>query len=137
MMLRLWWERIGETPASGILKLMMSEVRNFPEIAQFYFDEVITPSNEMMARMVRRGVDSGEFRAVDVPRVVSTLCGPLILLALNKHSLGACCASYLLDPKAVIEAQIDLVLHGLEAPRRAASAAAPVTKRRAARKASP
>ena len=41
--LRLWWERVGETRASGILKLMMSEVRNFPEIAQFYVDEVIEP----------------------------------------------------------------------------------------------
>ena len=39
----LWWERIGETRASGIIKLMISEVRNFPEIAQFYVDEVITP----------------------------------------------------------------------------------------------
>src|SRR4249920_2577477 len=34
--LRLWWERIGETRASGIIKLMTSEVRNFPEVAQFY-----------------------------------------------------------------------------------------------------
>src|SRR5689334_16787520 len=44
--LRLWWKRVGETRASGILKLMMSEARNFPEIAQFYVDEVIRPSHE-------------------------------------------------------------------------------------------
>ena len=43
--LRLWWERVGETRASGILKLMMSEVRNFPEIAQFWVDEVIAPAD--------------------------------------------------------------------------------------------
>ena len=112
-MLRLWWERIGETPASGILKLMMSEVRNFPEIAEFYATEVITPSNQMLAQLLQRGIDRGEFRSVDVTRVVTALTGPLILLALNKHSLGACSAAYLLDPKAVIEAQIDLVLNGL------------------------
>src|SRR6187549_74300 len=34
--LRLWWERIGDTPAAGVVKLMMSEARNFPDIAQFY-----------------------------------------------------------------------------------------------------
>ena len=117
LMLRLWWERIGETPAAGIVKLMMCEVRNFPEIAKFYVDEVITPSNELMAQMVRRGVDNGEFRAVDVPKVVSALVGPLVFLAMNKHSLGACSVGHLLDAKAVIEAQIDLALHGLLAPR--------------------
>src|SRR5205085_844794 len=37
---RLWWERVGETRASGMLKLMMSEARNFPDIAQFYVDLV-------------------------------------------------------------------------------------------------
>ena len=117
LMMRVWWERIGETPASGIVKLMMSEVRNFPEIARFYVDEVIAPSNALMGQMIRRGVASGEFRAVDVPRIVSALVGPLVFLALNKHSLGACSLGQLLDAKSVIEAQIDLALHGLLAPR--------------------
>ena len=116
VMIRLWWERIGETPAGGIIKLMMSEVRNFPEIAQFYVDEVIAPSNQMMAQMVQRGVASGEFRNIDVQKVVSALVGPLVFLALNKHSLGACSVGHLLDAKAVIEAQIDLALNGLLAP---------------------
>jgi AcrR family transcriptional regulator len=117
MMMRIWWERIGETPAAGIVKLMMCEVRNFPEIAQFYVDEVITPSNQMMAQLVQRGVSRGEFRDVDVPRVVSALVGPLVFLAMNKHSLGACSVGHLLDAKAVIEAQIDLALNGLLALR--------------------
>jgi hypothetical protein len=115
-MIRLWWERIGETPAGGIVKLMMCEVRNFPEIAKFYVDEVIAPSNQMMAQMVQRGVASGEFRNIDVQKVVSALVGPLVFLALNKHSLGACSVGHLLDAKAVIEAQIDLALNGLLAP---------------------
>ncbi len=38
-----WWERIGKTRASGITKLVMSEAQNFPEIAEFYQEEVIKP----------------------------------------------------------------------------------------------
>ncbi len=34
--MRAWWERIGATRASGITKLMISEARNFPELAAFY-----------------------------------------------------------------------------------------------------
>ncbi len=135
LMLRLWWERIGETPAAGILKLMMAEGGNFPEIAQFYVDEVIDPSNAMMARMVQRGIDSGEFRTVNVRNVVSVLCGTLVFMAVNKHSLGGCAPTPALDPEAVIEAQIDLVLNGLSkvapALRRSRRKAAPA---RAARK---
>jgi TetR/AcrR family transcriptional regulator len=115
MMLRLWWERIGETRASGIIKLMTSEVRNFPDIARFYIDEVVTPSNRMLGRVIQRGVDSGEFRGVNVAETVHALIGPLIFLVLNKHSLGACSASFQLDPKVVINALLDMVLHGLVA----------------------
>ena len=114
--LRLWWERVGETRASGILKLMMSEARNFPEIAQFYVDEVIRPSDSMLGQLVRRGIDRGEFRPVVVADVVHALVTPLLFLVMNKHSLGACSVGSMFDPKAVIEAQIDLVLHGLLRP---------------------
>jgi AcrR family transcriptional regulator len=113
LVLRLWWERIGETRASGIVKLMTSEVRNFPEIAQFYVDEVVTPSNQMLASVIQRGIARGEFRAVDVAETTHALVGPLVFLALNKHSLGACSAAFLLEPKVVIEALVDMVLYGL------------------------
>ena len=115
MMLRLWWERIGETRASGIIKLMTSEVRNFPEVAQFYVDEVIAPSNQLIASIIARGIARGEFRTgLNVPEVVHAIVAPLVLMAMNKHALGACSTAFQLDPKAIIEALIDLALHGLQ-----------------------
>ena len=113
LVLRLWWERIGETRASGIIKLMTSEVRNFPDIAQFYVDEVVTPSHQMLASVIHRGIVRGEFRSVDVAEATHALVGPLVFLALNKHSLGACSTAFLLDPKIVIAALVDMVLYGL------------------------
>jgi AcrR family transcriptional regulator len=112
--LREWWQRIGETRASGILKLMMSEARNFPEIAEFYASEVIRPAHALLAAVVQRGIDRGEFRAVGVDDVVHALVGPLLFLVMNKHSLGACSAAHRLEPRPIIEAHIDLALHGLE-----------------------
>jgi hypothetical protein len=44
--MRIWWERIGATRASGITKLMISEARNFPELAAFYQQEVINPGTD-------------------------------------------------------------------------------------------
>ena len=125
--MRLWWERVGETRASGILKLMMSEVRNFPEIAQFYIDEVTMPCDRMLGELIQRGIDRGEFRPVKVDDVVHALVSPLLFLVMNKHSLGACAPGARLDPMPIIEAQIDLVLHGLE-PRAPGSEPAPAPR---------
>jgi AcrR family transcriptional regulator len=134
LIMRLWWERVGETRASGILKLMMSEVRNFPEIAQFYIDEVTTPCDRMLGALVQRGIDRGEFRAVQVEQVVHALVGPLLFLVMNKHSLGACSVAARLDPMPIIEAHIDLVLHGLE-PRSMPAATKPAKAAPGAKKA--
>jgi len=115
VVMRQWWERIGETRASGILKLMMSEVRNFPEIAKFYVDEVVTPSNALLAHVLRRGIEGGEFRKIDVEQVVPALVAPLLFLVMHKHSIGACSAGLQIDPARFITTQIDLTLRGLEA----------------------
>ena len=132
--LRLWWQRVGETRASGILKLMMSEVRNFPEIAQFWVAEVTSPADRMIAEIVQRGIDSGEFRPVDVENAVHALVAPLLFLVMNKHSLDACHVGAKFEPKAVIEAQIDLVLHGLQTAAGAAPARPARAKAKAPRK---
>jgi TetR/AcrR family transcriptional regulator len=113
----LWWERIGETPASGIMKLMMSEVRNFPEIAKFYVEEVIEPSERLLSRLVQRGIDAKEFRQVNVIDVVHSLIAPMLFLVMHKHSIGACGTHHRLDPKVFLSTHIDLVLNGLRATR--------------------
>jgi len=114
-LLRTWWEQVGATPAGGIHKIMMSEARNFPEIAEFYTREVILPARELISKTIQRGVDSGEFRKVSPPEVTHVLIAPLIFLALHKHSFGACpMAVNTIEPHQVIEAQIDIVLRGLQ-----------------------
>ena len=63
--MNVWWDRVGATKASGIAKLMMSEAKNFPEIADFYQREVIAPGHTLIRRILHRGVVRGEFRALD------------------------------------------------------------------------
>lgn len=120
MVFGLWWERIGETRASGIMKLMMSEVRNFPEIAEFYVDEVVRPAERMVSQLVQRGIDRGEFRQVDVAEVVHALMAPMLFLVMHKHSIGACGVGHSIEPRAFIATLTDLVLRGLESGPRAA-----------------
>jgi len=112
--LMTWWERFGCTPASGIHKIMIAEAQNFPDIAQFYTDEVIGPGDQLLGRIVQRGVDSGEFRPLPLKEMTIVLFAPVIFLCLHKHSLGACpVVGPDLDPSSVIHAHIDVVLRGM------------------------
>ena len=111
-----WWERIGKTRASGITKLVMSEAQNFPEIAAFYQEEVIKPGNAMIHSILERGVQSGEFRGMDLEQAVHIIVAPMIFLMMWKHSMGACAASAkIVDPEQFIHMQVDVLLHGMTA----------------------
>lgn len=111
-----WWERIGSTKVSGITKLMMSEAGNFPELASFYRAEVILPGNELIKRILQRGVDRGEFRSMDMKYGVYTVLGPMLFVALWKHSYGTLSnADDHLIPQEYLMAQLDAILYGLSA----------------------
>jgi TetR/AcrR family transcriptional regulator len=113
--MRLWWQRIGATRASGITKLMISEARNFPELAVFYQQEVVRPGTDLVRRILRRGIERGEFRAgIDVEYTVFGIVAPMIFLIMMKHSLGACAPQdYPLDPERYVDVQVDTLLQGL------------------------
>ncbi len=109
-----WWERVGNTAASGIAKLVMSEAQNFPEVAAFYQADVVVPGTKLLQRILQRGVESGEFRAMDTDKAVYTLIAPMIFLMMWKHSMGACAASAnIIDPQEFIQMQVDMLLNGM------------------------
>ncbi len=112
-----WWERIGATKASGIVKLVMAEAGNFPELCQFYQDEVISRGTRMIGSMLERGVARGEFRPMDIGQMTQVLIAPVLMLITWKHSFTPCGRADL-EPLAFLDTFLDLTLHGLlPAPR--------------------
>lgn len=107
-----WWHRVGATKASGISKLILAEADNFPELATFYRQEVMTRGMRMISSMLERGVRRGEFRAIDIPQTAQVLIAPMLMMSTWKHTVAPCerCD---LQPEAFLEAFLDLTLHGL------------------------
>jgi AcrR family transcriptional regulator len=135
-LMRIWWERVGETPAAGIHKIVLAEVRNFPELAQFYSDEVILPADRLFSSCVQRGIDRGEFREMPLHAVAQALIAPMIFMALHRHSFGCCPVVGALDvePVQMLQTNLELILRGLEVRTPlAAPDARPAARRRAAR----
>ena len=117
LLLHTWWERIGDSPASGIFKVILTEMGNFPDFAAFYMDEVITPSRALFTRVLQRGIDAGELRPINLFETVHLLIFPMLMMCLHRHSLGPChIPSRELDPHSFIDTHVDVVVNGTHRP---------------------
>ena len=109
-----WWQHVGSTRASGITKLVFSEAGNFPEISQFYQCEVMAPGQQLVRRVLERGMACGEFRALDLDCAVHAVLAPMFFLSLCQHSGHACMPEGSeFSPQRYIDTQVDILLGGL------------------------
>lgn len=111
-MVRGWWDVVSNTPLSGVVKLIVAEATNFPEVTRFYYKEVIRRGQQLFAQVLQRGVDSGEFRPVDVMLTVRLVTAPLLLTVLHTHSLYRCVREPF-DIDRYIDTHLDMLLRGL------------------------
>ena len=84
---------VAGSPVSAIPKLVISEARNFPDLAQFYLKEVIRRGRRLLTAIIARGVERGEFRPMDMDHVFYCVVGPVLLTMLWKHSFEPLTAS--------------------------------------------
>ena len=107
-----WWTKIGQTDYAGIPKLMVAEARNFPEIAQYYYENVISRGRRLVGAALHRGMASGEFRTMDVETTIDVVIAPILMLLIWRYSL-ACCQSDAGDPRHYLQIHLDLLRQGL------------------------
>ena len=55
--LRAHWDFVRSPAVQTIFKLVTGELHNFPDLAEFYGREVVMPLTQMLAGMIRRGID--------------------------------------------------------------------------------
>ncbi|MBI2314182.1 MAG: TetR/AcrR family transcriptional regulator [Betaproteobacteria bacterium] len=109
-----WWKAVGATRLGGIPKLMIAESGNFPQLAQFYYDEVIQRGHRVFAAALERGIASGEFRALDVGYALRVAIAPMIFALLWRHSLCSCDKEPW-DFEKYLDMHVDLLVNGLVA----------------------
>jgi AcrR family transcriptional regulator len=110
-LLERWWQQIGATHLAGVPKLIISESRNFPEVAQYYHDHVIVRGRALVRAALQRGIDSGEFRPLDVETAIDVIISPLLMLAVWRSSLIFCAQET--NPQAFLKTHFDLLVQGL------------------------
>jgi AcrR family transcriptional regulator len=111
-LVREYWRLVGETALSGIPRLMIAEARNFPELARFYYEEVVTRGHRLMAGVLERGIKAGEFRAVNVAVATKLAMAPLMHAVVATKAFSACMPEGF-DIGKYLDTHIDLYLHGI------------------------
>ena len=60
-----YWEFVRSPAFSTIHRLVIGELHQFPDLARFYADEVISRGMQLITGIIRRGIAAGEFRDTD------------------------------------------------------------------------
>jgi AcrR family transcriptional regulator len=111
-LVREYWRLVGETSLVGIPKLMMAEANNFPELARFYYEEVVTRGHRLMAGVIQRGIKAGEFRPVNVMVAAKLAMSPLMHAVVARKAFSACMPEGF-NVANYLDTHIDLYLHGI------------------------
>lgn len=113
-LMRRLWETARRPEVLGIARLVQGELGQFPELARFYFDEVILPSRRLFEQALERGLASGEFRQLPSGVAARGIASLLV------HSAQSQVFFTLYDPNSLgdeplLEGIVDLVLDGVRA----------------------
>ena len=115
-LIKLWWQRSGNTNARAIPNMLISEAHHFPHCAAYYEEEVLIPCRQLVYDAVERGVASGEFRRVDMGHLWLSFHALLTYPSVWEkavRSTGSVLLSQETDMAAFIAQHCDILLRGL------------------------
>ncbi|MGB5949762.1 MAG: TetR/AcrR family transcriptional regulator [Parvibaculum sp.] len=96
----------------AIMKVVLAEAGNFPDIAAFYRDEIALRGLKSVSRIIERGIDRGEFRPCDPVATAQSVIFPILMNALAGEIFGAMKE---FDAAKFTSSHLDFVLRGLAA----------------------
>jgi AcrR family transcriptional regulator len=99
-------------PIGAVAKMVISESRNFPELARVWHDEVVSKGIGTVIALIEMAQAKGEVRAGDARLHAFTLMGPLIMGLIYKETLEPV-GGQPLNLDALARQHADTVLAGL------------------------
>jgi len=77
--MRGYWAFVRSPVFATIYRLVLGELHQFPDLARFYAHEVVARGQKLMAGIISRGIDAGEFREID-PMVAARMLVAIIVM---------------------------------------------------------
>jgi len=109
------WECLSLDGSEGWVRLVLLELHRYPDLAEFYREEVINRSNHILGDIVRRGIAEGEFRAID-PTAACTMIKAIILMNVLWSGLHSPAGVLRAKSRAqTLHDMMDFIVHALRA----------------------
>lgn len=113
-----WWHCFSQPHIGGIIKLIIAEASNFPEIARFFHEEVASIGHGVIRQLIQRGVERQEFRKpCEMDVAAHLVMSPLVMKLIWAHSMTQCGVPQLVPCGAeFIHHHVALILSLLRTP---------------------
>ncbi len=112
MLLPRFAEIVTVVPVGTVVKMVVGESRNFPELAKVWHDDVVLKGVTLIAGLIARAQEKGEVRPGD-PRVHAfSIMGPMLLGLLWRETFTPV-GGAAIDLRAVARQHAETVLGGL------------------------
>lgn len=105
--------QVNNTRFPDLIKIVIAESRNHPDVGRLYLDNVIGQGLPLFEGLIRRGIASGEFRAVDPGLAARVMIAPM-LLAIIWRSVFEPIGGEPLDIEAYAAQHADIFLRGIQ-----------------------
>ncbi|CAN7153807.1 TetR family transcriptional regulator [Brevundimonas sp. LjRoot202] len=97
---------------TGVVKLVIAESRNHPELATIWHETVVEPGLQLMSGLIAAAQGRGEIRPGDPRLFAMGLMGPMVLSMVWRETFEPIGAQRL-DVVALAEQHLDTVLRGM------------------------
>lgn len=103
---------VTDSPVGGIVKMVIGEARNFPELAQVWHDRLVAPALGAMAGAIAAAQARGELRPGDPRAYALSLISPLLVGVIWRETFTPIGAEPF-DIPALAKQHVELWLRGM------------------------
>lgn len=107
-----YWRTVAIAGLGGIPRLVMAEAAAFPDLAKFYFEEVVRRRRRLFAGVLEKGIANGEFRPVTIDYAVRVVFAPLLYASIAHTSPNVFEHSDF-NPEEFLNQHVDIILQGI------------------------
>lgn len=115
-LIRMVIPRVAELASAsrmgGVLKMVIAESGNFPEVARIWHDEVVARGLGLLTRLVERAQQRGEVRPGNPRNHAVSIMSPILVAVIFRETFASAGAR-LFDIPALMNQHLDTVLPGL------------------------
>jgi AcrR family transcriptional regulator len=99
-------KEVVTTRRGAIIRLVMAEGPRFPDIADFYYREVVSRGLSAMRALIERGIASGEIRQAGLKEFPQIVAAPAMVAVIWQGLFGRLAP---LDAAAMLRVHLDLI----------------------------